>query len=66
MTFRLTTLEQAKAHFLWTKKKMDTLQITEALGLCRQDEVHIWRLLYQRRENDLRMRAATKKMAAAS
>jgi hypothetical protein len=65
MINRLTQLEEAKAHFLWTKKKMDTLQITEALGLVRADEHLIWRSLYQRRENDARMRAATKRIAAS-
>jgi hypothetical protein len=63
MTFRLTTLEEAKAHFLWSKKKLDTLQITEALGLGNDDEHHVWRSLYRRRENDRRMLKAIRKAA---
>jgi hypothetical protein len=55
---RLTQLEEAKAHFLWSKKKMDTLQITEALGLGRSDEVLIWRSLYERRDRDRGIAAA--------
>jgi hypothetical protein len=62
----ITGTQLAEADLMYRVKKMDTLDIALALGLGWEAEPIVWRSLQQRRDQWRKMRAATKKMAAAS
>jgi hypothetical protein len=61
----LTGTMLAEADMMYRVKKMDTLDIALALGLGWEAEPIVWRSLQQRRDQWIKMRAATKRMAAS-